>query len=229
MNTNNPTSLKAAGLIIAFGVTMLFTRSFFFPITFDLLEGGDMVMAEAVAANLTGQQLSHAWALFSYPLILLGLLKFNDARKAETKPGLGSLPLFTMLLATFFFSIALVLDGFGTAMVVENFLNLPTTTADPAFMLYSYTHQLALRFFAPNLLLYFFTIGLLGRWTWNQAVFSRWFSILIGAMALIGYPFGVFGYLWENFAISGILSTLGMIWFISLGIFIYRYKTTNKI
>ena len=52
-------------------------------------------MAEAVANNITGHQLSHTGALFSYPLILLGLIKFNQARKSEGKPRLGVLSLIT--------------------------------------------------------------------------------------------------------------------------------------
>jgi len=186
-------------------------------------------MAGVVADNLRGQQHSNDWTLFSYPLIFLGILKFSEARKWEGKNLLSLIPLLTFGLATVFFGIALVLDWFGTVIVVENFLSLPTTDNDPAFLLYSFTHQLALRFFIPNLVLHFATVGLISRWALKHEVISRWFHVLgivIGVVAVIGYPFGVYGYLWENFTISGILSALAMVWFISLGVFVFRYKTS---
>lgn len=123
-------------------------------------------------------------------------------------------------LAFGLFGIALLIDGFVVPATMENHL-AATGVQQATLEQVAESHQLALRFFTPGILLLFTTMGLFSVPMLHRNIHSRWLGVTgqaIAVLAVTAYLTGITGPHWDEMQIAGTLMLAAFAWHLLVGI-----------
>ncbi|MFQ6135101.1 MAG: hypothetical protein ACE5KU_04730 [Nitrososphaerales archaeon] len=181
-------------------------------------------LARSITDNIIAQYASHTMFILSSTFLMLGFLTLYGvlAQKDEriySLPALLSLGLFTVLLI-----VPSLMDGFLTPILAQNYLAASAEAKESAAMILDYNILLLLTLTAASMLALAVSVTLLSASLVKAKLYNKWFAwvgVALGLVGVLGYIGGIFGPYWLS-PVVWLYFFIFIIWFLVLGIFLYR-------
>lgn len=215
-------STKLGGTVLIVGTLLLLATVILHPRVEGLSLDG---FAKLVTDDPSLYYLSHIVAMPFAPFMLLGLLTLygvlnQRGERIYSLPAIVSVGLATLLLI-----VAIAIDGFMGPALAQNYVEAPGAAKQSARTILGSSDLLTHILLAPAFFALWAGGGLFGAAMVKAKLYNRglsWAGVVLGLIGVFGYIVGIFGPYWVTSIALRPYAGAFTIWFLVLGIFLYR-------
>lgn len=224
---------KLGGLALILAAILILVGNILHPRTETGSLGASSVASETrlIADNLGVWYPSHI-ALILFPVFVsIGYLVLYRTLRDKGERNYSFTGLVMIALAVPLLIVSLVLDGFVTPLLAQQYLAANGEAQARAGDLFMYNFLVSVSLLGPAFLLYFAGVGCIGRSLVITNVFGRWVGwagVGIGVVGIAGYVAGLFGPYWVLSAAFTPLALVLTAWVLAVGVLFYRSATPPK-
>ena len=219
-------STNLGGLALVVGGILTFIGSLTHPRAGGVL-GASTIDAEAklIQDNIGIWYPSHTALILSYPLAVLGFAALYRVLKEKEErvysiPGVLSISLAAILLI-----VSLILDGYVTPLLAQDYLAATGVARDTASAILSYNLRLSLSVLGAGFFVYTAGVALLGASLVKAKLYTKWLGyvgLIVGLVGVLGFIGGLFGPYWVLSVAFTPYAIILNIWIIATGALLYR-------
>jgi hypothetical protein len=223
-------SPKLPGLALIVGSICALAGNITHPRTVETSELATPASAEIIHHTPTEWSISHAILILTFPFFAWGFIGLYARLTKRGQHALALPATVAMGFYTILSTIVLLLDGFVAPIIAKRFMETSGSMKEMLFAVFEYHHYVILVFLAFAWLvlcsaLILYAISLLKAKLYPK--WLAWMGMLIGAVGLLGYAFGLFGKFWVYVSIFPPFAGILTLWILILGVYFVRDPQTD--
>ncbi len=219
-------STNLGGLALVIGGILTFIGNLTHPRAGAVL-GGSTIDSEArlIQDNINIWYPSHTALILFPPLAVLGFSALYRILK-EKEERVYSIPsLLSVSLAAILLIVTLVLDGYVSPLLAQDYLAATGAAKDTASAILGYNFRVSLSLLGAGFFTYTVSITLLGASLVKAKLYNKWLGytgLIVGLVGVLGYVGGLFGPYWVLSVAFTPYAIILNVWIIATGGFLYR-------